>query len=38
MMNCTHENIKGTYISNPNGKDSSIEECTDCGDITKVIV
>lgn len=38
MKNCTHENIQGTYISNPNGKDSSIEECNDCGKITKVIV
>jgi len=36
-MNCSHENITGQYISNPNGRDSSIEECTDCGEITKVI-
>jgi len=38
IMNCKHENIQGTYISNPNGKDSSIEECTDCGDIRKVTI
>ena len=37
-MDCLHENITGYYISNPNGKDSSIEECTDCGEIRKVIV
>jgi len=29
-MNCKHDNIQGTYITNPNGKDSSIEICSDC--------
>jgi len=37
-MNCKHDNIQGTYITNPNGKDSSIEICSDCRDITKVTV
>jgi len=37
-MNCSHKNIEGKYISNPNGKDYSIEICIDCGELTEVIV